>query len=471
MEGSSKREDHILSFDEPFSVMKHRFWHLIGTTLLVVLSFPVNPGVAQSWAPDAAFAQIVTDQGVFAVTAVHAVDNRLFASVSLSDLTYRLFLSDDQGQTWQPATSDTNGGAYTVLANPSENIVFSYGTDLFGNRFLRKSEDNGGSWNVQTADFSALPASLVPIHLAGIEQTLILTSTSNATGIVRSTDGGATWALFDTFADNALNKSVDDLETMGDFFYLASSSNGLYRSHRDSTRWELVRPFGEAPDVINVYDILIDEPANRIYLSTTAGLSYSDDAGATWTELARETLGIGATGVPETLLRMGNRLVVVMADASDPRLFLVENLSTSTRITDGLTSWSNPTRFITLAATPETLIGTRFTQATTLWRFGAGGSTAVPDEPGLPGALQLTGTYPNPASVSSTLSFDLTAPAQVSLRLFNLLGQEVLSVLNTYLPAGAHSAVIPIDRLAPGVYTIRIATGAEAVSQSIIVAR
>lgn len=76
----------------------------------------------------------------------------------------------------------------------------------------------------------------------------------------------------------------------------------------------------------------------------------------------------------------------------------------------------------------------------------------------------LFGNYPNPFNPTTTISFELPAPAQVRLEIFNLRGQKVRSLLDSQLPAGAHSAVWSGDddrgnAVSSGVYLYRLSNG------------
>lgn len=63
------------------------------------------------------------------------------------------------------------------------------------------------------------------------------------------------------------------------------------------------------------------------------------------------------------------------------------------------------------------------------------------DKPKLPSKFLLGQNYPNPFNPKTEIPFSLTAKTQVSLVVFNVLGQQVRTVLDEVLPAGEHTAV------------------------------
>jgi hypothetical protein len=64
--------------------------------------------------------------------------------------------------------------------------------------------------------------------------------------------------------------------------------------------------------------------------------------------------------------------------------------------------------------------------------------------------------YPNPVTTNSKIEFYLPASGQANLSLYNSLGQEVLSLANTYLADGKHSYNMNMSNLENGVYYIKL---------------
>jgi hypothetical protein len=59
----------------------------------------------------------------------------------------------------------------------------------------------------------------------------------------------------------------------------------------------------------------------------------------------------------------------------------------------------------------------------------------------LPKKYSLGQNYPNPFNPATTISFSLAQSEKVKLKIYNLLGQEVLTLLNGEKPAGTHQIV------------------------------
>lgn len=86
----------------------------------------------------------------------------------------------------------------------------------------------------------------------------------------------------------------------------------------------------------------------------------------------------------------------------------------------------------------------------------------------LPTSTRLLGNYPNPFNPTTTISFDLSAPAQVTLRVFDILGRSVITLVDRPMTAGIHSAVFDGSSLASGVYLVRLQAGASKLSSKMV---
>ena len=79
-----------------------------------------------------------------------------------------------------------------------------------------------------------------------------------------------------------------------------------------------------------------------------------------------------------------------------------------------------------------------------------------------PAEFALDQNYPNPFNPSTKIAFRLAVDSKVSLKVFDVLGQEVATLVNTNLVAGAHSVDFDASSLNIGVYFYRIeATGVD----------
>lgn len=102
------------------------------------------------------------------------------------------------------------------------------------------------------------------------------------------------------------------------------------------------------------------------------------------------------------------------------------------------------------------------------WSCGASGTiakmTGVPvgiNDPTseIPSSYSLMQNYPNPFNPTTSITFAMPVAGNVELKVYDLLGKEVASLVSGNFIAGTH--VVPFDAsaLASGVYIYKITAG------------
>lgn len=86
--------------------------------------------------------------------------------------------------------------------------------------------------------------------------------------------------------------------------------------------------------------------------------------------------------------------------------------------------------------------------------------TGVADSPTPPAKFELAQNYPNPFNPSTQITFSLPKSAVVFLRVYNLLGQKVATILNgAPYSAGRHRVAFEAGHLPNGIYFYKIEAG------------
>jgi hypothetical protein len=73
--------------------------------------------------------------------------------------------------------------------------------------------------------------------------------------------------------------------------------------------------------------------------------------------------------------------------------------------------------------------------------------------------FRLSQNYPNPFNPTTQISYSISKASQVSLKVYNLRGQEVRTLVDEFKQAGNYSYVFNADGLASGVYFYRLKVG------------
>jgi len=76
-----------------------------------------------------------------------------------------------------------------------------------------------------------------------------------------------------------------------------------------------------------------------------------------------------------------------------------------------------------------------------------------------PANYSLSNNYPNPFNPSTMISYEIPTTEQVRLSVYNVLGQEVMVLVNDVQTAGAHNVQFQAGTLASGIYMYRLEAG------------
>lgn len=80
----------------------------------------------------------------------------------------------------------------------------------------------------------------------------------------------------------------------------------------------------------------------------------------------------------------------------------------------------------------------------------------------------LLNNYPNPFNATTTIQYAIPEPAQVTIAIYNTLGQKVETLRSEYQSAGEYSVEMDASHLSSGVYFYRLTTGRYAETRKLI---
>ena len=87
------------------------------------------------------------------------------------------------------------------------------------------------------------------------------------------------------------------------------------------------------------------------------------------------------------------------------------------------------------------------------------GPTSVEEEENAPIQFELSDNYPNPFNPSTTIDFSLPSKYFVTLKIFDLIGREVATIVSAELEAGKYTRQWNAQGLSSGVYYYKMRAG------------
>jgi hypothetical protein len=99
-------------------------------------------------------------------------------------------------------------------------------------------------------------------------------------------------------------------------------------------------------------------------------------------------------------------------------------------------------------------------------------ATAIGDEPeAMPTEFALEQNYPNPFNPATTIRYALPQESRVSLVIYNLVGQQVATLVEETQSPGYHAVTFNADGIASGLYLYRLTVGGMSFTQKMMLVR
>jgi len=347
------------------------------------------------------------------------------------------------------------GGSDFSLANVDMNTwVSSFaisGTNIFAGTYygaVYLSTDNGTDWTTINDglntyyNYDAFAISGFYIFTGATQSG----STPDEGGVFVSANNGASWKT-----TGLTNKYVYTLCATGTNIF-AGTSNGVYLSTNSGVDWNIVLPFiGISVISVNGTNLFAGaNDASGVYLSTNNGTSWINTG---LTKISR----INAFAVYGASL---------FAGTPDGIYLTTNNGTTWDSVNTGLNG-----RGISALAVGDTnlLAGT----GDGVWYRPLSemvtGITVI--HPQSPTQFLLKQNYPNPFNPSTVISYQIASLDKVCLKVYDLLGREISTLVNEVKSAGSYTVTFNALNLPSGVYFYRLQTGTFTETKKLVLLR
>jgi Putative multicopper oxidases len=99
------------------------------------------------------------------------------------------------------------------------------------------------------------------------------------------------------------------------------------------------------------------------------------------------------------------------------------------------------------------------------------GPSGITDRKIVPGRFSLGQNFPNPFNPTTTISFALPSRSFVSLKVFDLLGREVATIVSEEMSAGSYSKQWNAANISSGIYFYRLQAGSFTETKKLVLLR
>jgi len=364
--------------------------------------------------------------------------------------------------------ASTNGGIMKInqtvgmgiigvksLGLPGNCVLYRIAIDSLGNKWIGTSGNgllkyDGLSWTIYNISNSGLPNNNISwISIDKLGNKWIGTQG----GGLAKFDGQA-WKVFNAsnsgLPDNNINcLSIDETGNK----WIGTKDSGLVKY--DDLSWKVYNASNSGFAHNGIECITIDKSGNKWIGIVEGGIAKYDDKNWTFYNPAN-------SGLPSY------EITCIAIDQQDNKW-----IGSAER---GLTKFNNQTWVvynITNSGLPDNFINCVFVDNLSIKWIGTVAGVSEYREGGIlgvkedddrntgtkPAGYALLQNYPNPFNPSTTIEYQIPNGGNVTLKVYDMLGREVTTLVNEYKPAGKYTAAFNGANLSSGVYLYKLSAG------------
>lgn len=386
------------------------------------------------------------------------------------NFTPRFLRTANGGTTWKTGTiPNTQSFFFLDIAAIDSNTAWVTINDFNGSGGIYKTTDGGASWARQASILAVF------IYFFDVQNGVQI----NRAFIHTTNDGGATWTAvpnvppFFSSEINYVYAFNNARAQVGDTIWVGTSKGRVYKSTNRGQSWSVSQTSLGQNAVIN--SLAFQDGRNGLAVSAIDGNNFNvvpnkmaktTDGGVTWTTIT-------APAIPTA-----SSLAYVPGTANSYVLTGGSNLPGSSYTQDGGATWTNVDnakyfRAVAFVAPDVGWAGGYTTAAhggMYKWRGTALAVTERKDEK-IPLRFELSQNYPNPFNPSTIISYQLPSTSLVTLKVYNLLGHEIATLVQKQQPAGKYEVNFDASKLPGGLYFYRLETMGLTVTKKMILTK
>lgn len=388
------------------------------------------------------------------------------------------------GTNWSAVSSGTTE-QFRKVSKGSGEFVFASGD----NGLVAVSNDNGASWQLKNTGTTTRFRSIDGVGTLKIWA-------SGDDGLIRnSTDGGTTWT---TQNSGITNNDIHDIQFINDNIGFAGGSSSSFIFTSDGGQTWTLRNSGVFFGINGIY--FQDENigwgvsiVGTIFFTTNGGVSWtSQPCGSAFTlkeayfihQGKGWTVGENGTivmydnpAIPVELASFnasvtGNEVILTWSTASETNNhgFEIERNSGSLQPTASNAGWvvigftegnGTTTGMQSYSFTDKSLSSGKYLYRLKQVDFDGTFeySNTVEVDVNHPERFELSQNYPNPFNPSTKISYHLASGSQISLIVYDVIGNEIATLVDEFKSAGSYEIEFDASGLSSGIYFYKIETG------------
>ena len=368
---------------------------------------------------------------------------------------------------------------------------------------IYKSVD-GLTWELLSPDRSFNNQNLDLYSISAVDSFLILSERRQ----VKFSKDGITWEQQNAITGQDDESTPRIFIQMGDVIIAGikgdtnDGGDGIYRKEGDG-EWETANeglPPGQDEDAVSTNNMIVSD--GRILVPTLEGMYVSDDTAKTWTMTLNQNLTDAAVGdgmIFASTFRSSRAYFYKSEDNGDT----FTELEVSEEMKNGIQALHSANGYLFVSVSPRSgysyvpdkggvyystdgetwtymgLMGTSvtgiqsdethlyvtvaktYTEADNevgLWQYPLAevGNGVANESEELIAGFKLNQNYPNPFNPATNISYSLETAGQVSLEVFNSVGQKVATLVNGVQSNGQHSVTFDAAGFPSGMYFYRL---------------
>lgn len=330
-----------------------------------------------------------------------------------------IYLSTNEGESWNISNRISAGVDFVSAITKYGNRIFA-GTYNYG---VFESTDNGTTWFPRNNGLNGPGAKTISDFV--IRENKLYASTIGSGIFVFDLGNNTGWQSFNNGIPAGLSNNVNSLTIKDGIIYAGAGGNGYYYTNQSGSNEWIEHQFGMLiSEPLTFFDLLLID--QNQFIVSSYGLYKSTDNGKSWKFINTGTGYLSAGNFINT----GTEIFVAMTKAS--RTIWLK--STDNGFTWNL--WNEVLGGITLNTiyTDGKILDGRLNG---LWYYQLVPNN-VDDDDNRPDDFILNQNYPNPFNPGTVISYRLPVSSEVTLKVYNVLGREITTLVNKQLPAGVY---------------------------------